>query len=209
MGCFGWNCNECENPILGFAYHGYNKFMSAVVLFSNGDRVSGEYDGYGRLGRLDLVDEGNFRIIHADCDKGQKFEDLKADVGHDETQAGGFDEHKMEERYGPPDLDSIVEPFDYACKRCFVTWKTKWAGGRCPNGCELVKDEYGGVWDVAILIHDFDKLAVCHNEECYRSGPAFTVRNYGEDEDARSDCPACKGPITYPTLLDALVKTLE
>ncbi len=213
MGSFGWNCNECGHPILGFPYAGYNQYMNAVVIFSNGDRMTGEYDGYGRCGAIELLEApGDWRIVHALCYDGQNYEDLMSEqeAGHDETQAGGYDEHKMEEAFGPPDLDEIEYPRTYACKRCYITWQAKWAGGRCPSGCDLIKDKHGGVWDVAeSLFHD-DRLAVCKNKGCWRNTlGAFTIRSY--DIETRRTCPSpkCGQPLYFPTLLDALGKVLE
>lgn len=52
MGLFSYNCRGCGHPLL--ARHatdeGINEWMrEGVAIFKNGDRISGEYDGYGRL----------------------------------------------------------------------------------------------------------------------------------------------------------------
>jgi hypothetical protein len=56
MGLFSWNCKCCGHPAL--SRHatdvGINDWMNAVVILEkNGDRISGEYDGYGRAGHWD------------------------------------------------------------------------------------------------------------------------------------------------------------
>lgn len=213
MGSFGWNCNECGHPVLGFCYPGYNKYSQAVVIFPNGDRWTGEYDGYGRLGGVDLVNDvggREWRIVHAPCYDGQDFNYLKTEeeVGHDDTQAGGYDEHKMEEAFGPPDLDEINHIRNYACKRCYATWQTKWSGGRCPHGCELIVDKLGGKWDVTESLLADDLLAVCKNEKCWRNTlGAFTIRAY--DENKTCPGPSCRQPLYFPTMLDTLAKSLD
>ncbi len=210
MGCFGWLCKVCEHPILGFSYAGYNKFMDAIVLTKNGDRISGEYDGYGRLGGIDLMDWGrNFCMVHAECYTGQPYAELDAKrVGHDDTQATGYEEWKMEEAFGPPNLKEIPDDRTYACKKCYITWKAKWAGGRCIQGCEPGEDKYGNKWDVAETLFPDQRLAVCTNEECYRaSAGAFKWDTFSE----RTTCPSpkCEQPLTFPTLLDAIAKSLD
>jgi len=53
MGFFSADCLGCGHPLLPLCStdEGINVWMSdAVVLCQNGDRVSGEYDGYGRVG---------------------------------------------------------------------------------------------------------------------------------------------------------------
>lgn len=59
MGFFSYNCRGCGHSLLSSysADKGINEWMTeAIALFPNGDRVSGEYDGYGRLGFADGLD---------------------------------------------------------------------------------------------------------------------------------------------------------
>lgn len=69
MGFFSWDCKGCDNSIK--APHPADWQSKAVVLFPNGDRVSGQYDGYGRVGsayhEVDLSDCHEFSIYHAAC----------------------------------------------------------------------------------------------------------------------------------------------
>ena len=136
MGSFGWNCSVCDNPVLGDPRPGYKKFNRAVVLFPSGDRISGEYDGYGRVGAFDLIEEGGrFKLLHKCCHTGQTYDQLK-ESGHDGTQAGGYDEAGMVTHYGPPDLSEIKQPRRYACTLCRETFLAKFSGGVCPSGCK-------------------------------------------------------------------------
>jgi len=137
MGCFGWNCSVCDEPVLGFPTPGYNKFKQVVVVFDNGDIVSGEYDGYGRVRGCELIDlDGHFKFVHKPCYKKQPFKKLKV-AKHDQTQAGGYDEKGMIEHFGEPDLSEIKHEARYACVICRSEWKTKYSRGVCPNGCEF------------------------------------------------------------------------
>lgn len=60
MGYFSYNCKTCQHPALSAqaADHEINTWMTdCVVLFENGDRVSGEYNGYGRVGIYSAADQ--------------------------------------------------------------------------------------------------------------------------------------------------------
>lgn len=56
MGMFSFECRGCGHPMLcrSSTDKGINEWMTdCVVLKANGDRLSGEYDGYGSLGGWD------------------------------------------------------------------------------------------------------------------------------------------------------------
>lgn len=57
MGVFSVDCTQCGHPLLSAnVTNDVNRWMNqAVVLFPDGDRVSGPYDGYGRVGDLEDV----------------------------------------------------------------------------------------------------------------------------------------------------------
>ena len=68
MGFFSWQCAKSEKPVMAeVAVRGSNwEFASdVVVLFKNGDRITGTYDGYGRIGELELTDyhESQWRMV--------------------------------------------------------------------------------------------------------------------------------------------------
>lgn len=141
MGYFSWTCAKCGHGVLGDTHenHPYHESHGhAVVLFENGDHVSGLYDGYGRIvGRLDgLADlaDGEFKMVHRACYNGESFEELGCS-GHDNNQGAWGSERELEERFGPPaSLVRAVEHL-YVCTVCNRGWRAKWSGGRCAFGC--------------------------------------------------------------------------
>jgi hypothetical protein len=66
MGFFSWQCAKSQKPVMAdvavrntpwdFASH-------VVVLFKNCDRITGTYDGYGRVNGFELVDLPEDRIF--------------------------------------------------------------------------------------------------------------------------------------------------
>lgn len=72
MGFYSWNCPCCGNSIRSrHSTNATSAWMSkVVVVFADGDRVSGEYDGYGRVGaKLDYegLEDGKFAMYHRAC----------------------------------------------------------------------------------------------------------------------------------------------
>ncbi len=68
MGFFSWQCAKSEKPVMAeLAVRGSTwEFASdVIVLFKNGDRISGRYDGYGRVDGFELVDldESRWRMV--------------------------------------------------------------------------------------------------------------------------------------------------
>jgi hypothetical protein len=65
VGLFSFDCKCCDHPALckRAADPEINGWMTdCVVLFANGDRLSGEYDGYGRVGEHDVTNDGNSEL---------------------------------------------------------------------------------------------------------------------------------------------------
>ena len=60
MGFFSWNCPGCDHSIRSHhATSDKSEWMTkVVVVYQNGDRLSGTYDGYGHLGGDDMSLEG-------------------------------------------------------------------------------------------------------------------------------------------------------
>jgi hypothetical protein len=71
MGFFSWNCKECDHSVL--SEHStdpeINAWMKdAVVLGPGGDRVLGEYDGYGNVGGHNRSDLSDSQVwLHLAC----------------------------------------------------------------------------------------------------------------------------------------------
>lgn len=74
MGMFSYDCRACGHPLLcrQATTKGVNTWMSlGIVIMSNGDIHSGEYDGYGRIGGFDSGDSGyqlsDGSVYHRHC----------------------------------------------------------------------------------------------------------------------------------------------
>lgn len=72
MGFFSWDCKSCERPLLGpgaLDRDGTNAWMQqAVALSKRGDRMHGDYDGYGRLDGVDIFElTEEPALYHAAC----------------------------------------------------------------------------------------------------------------------------------------------
>ena len=65
MGFFSYNCKGCGHPLLCTqATTEINAWMTkSVVLFQDGTMAKGQYDGYGRVGGMELLD----RISEPEC----------------------------------------------------------------------------------------------------------------------------------------------
>ena len=75
MGFFSWNCNGCNKSIRSqYSISEDTEWMKrAVVIFPNGSRIIGEYDGYGRINDHDFYEahgfnyETKFSMWHEKC----------------------------------------------------------------------------------------------------------------------------------------------
>ena len=103
MGFFSWQCAKSNKPVMAqVAVQGtpWAFASEVVVLFRNSDRISGTYDGYGRVGAFDLTDypDERWRMVIKDYYNGETFDQLpqnKYDQGqgffyNDEDLAGIF-----------------------------------------------------------------------------------------------------------------------
>ena len=73
MGFFSWRCAKSNKPVMAeVAVRGtpWEFASNVVVLFNNGDRISGTYDGYGRVDGFELIDypEEEMRTRHANLE---------------------------------------------------------------------------------------------------------------------------------------------
>lgn len=63
MGMISYLCKGCNRPLIS-----YHDWMDKVVaLMPNGDKLSGDYDGYGRIGDYDLMDSHDVEYWHKAC----------------------------------------------------------------------------------------------------------------------------------------------
>lgn len=69
MGLFSWTCPGCDHSIRHPASTNRTSawMADAVVVFPNGDKISGTYDGYGRIGSTELEYGQDFAMHHRAC----------------------------------------------------------------------------------------------------------------------------------------------
>lgn len=201
MGQFSYCCAICDQEILHGHMPGYSKFTRAILFWPNGDRVSGEYDGYGRLGGIDLVDQGgDWKIVHQCCNRGQPYAEMTKGGDHAADQGWWPGERLAIVRYGQPDMSDIKKVQRYVCIECNATWKARWSGGICPNGCVRPAnyhddpEEIGKRWsDSREMVFPFtylnynygdaDGIVICSNEH-YEMADWSTRRAKGGDPEA-------------------------
>lgn len=100
MGMFSYNCRACGHPLLcrNATTKGVNEWMQyGIVIFSNENIFSGEYDGYGRMGGFDSGDSGfdlsDGSVYHKDCHKALgKPMDFVGKSQHADDQGWFFDD---------------------------------------------------------------------------------------------------------------------
>jgi len=81
MGFFSYQCAKSQKPVMNIYAVGNGPFAfssKVVVLFKNGDRISGDYDGYGRVGGVELVDfpDSAFKVVISKYYNGESFDEL-------------------------------------------------------------------------------------------------------------------------------------
>ena len=81
MGFFSWKCAKSERPVMAECAVRRSPFEFAsqvVLLFKNGDRISGTYDGYGRVGEHEFFEEpeDTWRMVIKRYYNGESFFDL-------------------------------------------------------------------------------------------------------------------------------------
>lgn len=178
MGQFSFNCAVCTHEILHGNIQGYTAFTHAVVLWENGDRITGEYDGYGRVGEMELTDDlmnGEASILHKPCyKKGMEYSELPHPSGRARNQGFWPGEAKALEYYGEPNQAELAVDREYICYLCNHAWKAKWSYGRCIFGCERPADKnspYSAEGDAFVepfymnQIGMANGLAICWNTE--------------------------------------------
>lgn len=104
MGFFSWQCAKSNKPVMAeVAVQGtpWAFASDVIVLFKNGQRVQGTYDGYGRIGELELVDhrEETWRMVIERYYNGETFEDLPKNK-YDPGQGFFYDDADLEKEFG-------------------------------------------------------------------------------------------------------------
>ena len=104
MGFFSWDCKACNHPALSsMAVDTINAWMNkVVVLHSNGSRLIGEYDGYGRVDGaeiLEIMESDEVELWHYACWVKSGKPEYSGPSHYSDDQGWFFDEgdHDMEE----------------------------------------------------------------------------------------------------------------
>ena len=104
MGFFSWKCAKSEKPVMadmGVHNTPWNYASDVVVLFKNGDRISGRYDGYGRVDGFELVDldESRWRMVIRRYYNEETFDQLPQNK-HDPGQGWFYNDDELEQFFG-------------------------------------------------------------------------------------------------------------
>jgi hypothetical protein len=111
MGFFSQACKGCGLTIRSrHSTRDASRWMTkAVVLFKNGDRVSGEYDGYGRVGNMEddggdpIIGGGSNEVWHEACWKAHGKPEFTGPSG------GGRDQGYFVGEYDPEEPLTLIE----------------------------------------------------------------------------------------------------
>jgi hypothetical protein len=104
MGFFSWRCAKSDKPVMAEVAVRNTPWAFAsgvVVLFKNGDRVRGTYDGYGRVDEFELIDypEERWRMVIEKFYDGETFEQL-AQNKYDQGQGFFYNDGDLEQEFG-------------------------------------------------------------------------------------------------------------
>ena len=104
MGFFSWQCAKSNKPVMAkVAVQGtpWAFASDVIVLFNNGDRLSGTYDGYGRVDNFELLDysEERWRMVIKHFYQGETFEQLPRNK-HDQGQGFFYSDEELEKEFG-------------------------------------------------------------------------------------------------------------
>jgi len=104
MGFFSWQCAKSNKPVMAeVAVKGspWQFASEVVVLFKNGDRITGTYDGYGRVDGFEMVDypEDRWRMVIKDFYDGETFDQLSQNK-YDRGQGFFYSDEELTEEFG-------------------------------------------------------------------------------------------------------------
>jgi hypothetical protein len=116
MGFYSYTCAKTHLPVLNFHSCRDKEMYTVVVLFPNGDKVTGEYDGYGRVSGVENIypdiDEGRLKWILKKFYNGEGFNDVGLSH-HDPGQGHFHDIPKLKEAFAKGGFKSYED---------FLTW---------------------------------------------------------------------------------------
>ena len=104
MGFFSWRCAKSNKPVMAeVAVRGtpWEFASNVVVLFNNGDRISGTYDGYGRVDGFELIDypEERWRMVIDQYYDSETYEQLLQNK-YDQGQGFFYNDEDLQEEFG-------------------------------------------------------------------------------------------------------------
>jgi hypothetical protein len=104
MGFFSWRCAKSDKPVMAeVAVRGspWEFASKVIVLFKDGDRISGTYDGYGRVDGFELIDysEERWRMVIEKYYNNESFEELPQNK-YDQGQGFFYSDEDLEEEFG-------------------------------------------------------------------------------------------------------------
>lgn len=99
MGFFSWSCAKTKKPIMadcGVRKSPWEFSSRVVVLFKNGDILTGVYDGYGRVSGFELTDipESQWRMVILDYYNDETFDQLEEN-GHEPNQGWFYGNNEL------------------------------------------------------------------------------------------------------------------
>jgi len=99
MGFFSWTCAKSKKPVMadcGVRNSPWEFASEVVVLFKNGDRITGSYDGYGRVNGFELVDldESRWRMVIQQYYDNETFDQLEEN-GYDPGQGWFYGNNEL------------------------------------------------------------------------------------------------------------------
>ena len=104
MGFFSWECAKSKKPVMSrYAVQDtpWAFASEVVVVFNDGERISGTYDGYGCVGGYDVLEAGehNWRMVIERYYAGETFNQLPPNQ-HDQGQGFFYDDDDLEKIFG-------------------------------------------------------------------------------------------------------------
>lgn len=106
MGFFSWKCAKSNRPVMadmGVQNSPWEFASDVIVLFKDGSRVVGSYDGYGRVigdsyTELVELDENRWRMVIRRYYNNESFDDLPKNEP-DPGQGWFYDDSDLEEMF--------------------------------------------------------------------------------------------------------------
>ena len=112
MGFFSWTCAKSKKPILAGVHNDWysHEFSRVTAVYPNGDRISGRYDGYGRIetasgSEIDVAESMDMgkapKLVLTHFYDNEKWSDLSKNES-DRGQGYFYGNDEMEEMFGLP-----------------------------------------------------------------------------------------------------------